>query len=458
MGTSVAGLVNLGNTCFISATLQVCACASAGTRRKGNSCIPCQLFAFPAVCQALASCQALVRHLEDTLNFLAASGPAPAAAPAPAPALASALLDVLRWLQPQSGSVAPRSVAPRALLRALLSRLPHGVLEAGEEQDAAEAVELLCGLVEEELQAQLVRSVRHQLAAQASLTAIQAGPSGQAEAAVKVGAPTGSGGSCGLVDGGSAEAPNKASSNGSAPTPGGRRIPDGLHNGIQSSTLTDGCHKSSSSSGSEPAPGAQLTQPADARQPEAEAAARACGAGPPLPDPVLHAWRRRARLPLRGANAHELRCARCRHRSLVQLSPFWVLPLGISVRPSATLLGNVPAAPDASLQGSLAGYYGYEAVLGWHCTRCSLAASFQAADAATAAAAAAAAVAQHQQQQNDSEAEDGEQAAAAPEQPAGGAAPAGPLPAEMRRLKQVLADGGQLVESEAYAGMLAAAG
>lgn len=281
----------------------------------------------------------MLHQLESALQALSASS---LTAP-----LAASLAACLRQLQP---AAAPQpSVTPRALLHALLSRVPEGTLEPGQEHDAAEAVELLGDLVAQELQAALLRGPTKQLALRTTIAAVVSAPDRS--------------GACGS----------------------------------------------------------------------------SCGAAvhgwPAIsPDPQLAAWQQHAWLPLRGANAHELCCVRCRHRSAVQLSPFWVLPLGIETLPRATLLGNVPAALGATLEGSLASFYGYEAVQGWHCPRCSLAASLAAA------------------------ADAGGQAAAASAAGRAGVGGAATLPPSLERLRADLAQGGLLGDSDAYAGMLKAAG
>jgi hypothetical protein len=170
---------------------------------------------------------------------------------------------------------------------------------------------------------------------------------------------------------------------------------------------------------------------------------------------VLASWRQQARLPLQGSNAHELQCLRCRHRAAVHLVPFWVLPLSIPLAPGRTLLGNVPAAAGASLAACLGSFYGCEALQGWHCMRCSLAASLRAAAPSPAPPAAAQAEGSQQEQP---EAATGEAAAAAAAAEAVARIEADSGPPELRRLQQALADGGTLADSEAYREMLAAAG
>lgn len=301
------------------------------------------------------------------------------------------LLACLNALQPQPNFAALRSVSPRLLLDALRARAPAGALSAGLEHDAAEALELLCDLVAEDLQAAFACGAWQHLVKQASLAAV-----------------------LDAAGGGPALASAAAACNGSSALLAGdgamqqRGAEEGQPPGRAGSSLTglsDGYNIDSTSSNTD-----DLVPPVPAPQPRPGSAAGRVA----QTDRLLSAWQQHAWLPLRGANAHELSCVRCKHRSTVQLSPFMVLPLGIAVAPSAMLLGNVPAAVDASLEGSLAAFYGYEAVRGWHCTRCCLAASLDAA--------------------------------------------ADDLPPQQQRLRQMLADGGQLVESETYSGLLAAAG
>lgn len=175
---------------------------------------------------------------------------------------------------------------------------------------------------------------------------------------------------------------------------------------------------------------------------------------------MLQGWQQHVQLPLHGSTAHELQCLRCRHRSVVQLSPFWVLSLPIPTARGTTLLGNVPAAPGASLEACLASAFAYEALQGWHCTRCSLTASLDAAAAAAVAAGPAAAA-----QVAAAEAASG----AAGQPPARfevqrskdhqqAASSSAGLPVELQRLQQGLAAGGRLTESDAYCRMLSEAG
>lgn len=156
----------------------------------------------------------------------------------------------------------------------------------------------------------------------------------------------------------------------------------------------------------------------------------------PAGDAVLRGWRRAEQLPLRGSNAHELQCLRCRHRSTVQLAADAVLSLAIPTARGATLLGDVPAAPGASVEGCLADAFGYEALQGVRCTRCSLVASLEAGAVVLGT--------------DGSTATEGTPAAAE----------AGVERAlhEARRLRQALESGGQLAESEAYERLLLRAG
>lgn len=358
------------------------------------------LFGVSRLSQALASCQTLVRQLKDALRSSSSTdqaAPGSAAATAATDAcqtlggraagsstaqppldtgnnllpLTAALLEVLQLLQPQPTSTwGLRSVTPRRLLDVLRAKLPPGVLADDEQQDAAEAVSLLCDLVAEELQAAFCLQMQPQLAARVALAAV-------------------------LAAHGSARQDLQCC-NGTAP-----------------------CSESSSTSGSSsisapPAP------PATAGH-----------------DAVLWAWQQHARLSLQGSIAHELQCLRCRHRSVVQLAPFWVLPLAIPTAHGTTLLGNVPVAVGAALEGCLAAFFGYEALQGWHCTRCSLAASLDAAGATLMAAA-------MQQGSGGQQARDAVVSAAAA--------------MRLSELRQTLEGGGQLIESEAIRRMLADAG
>jgi hypothetical protein len=354
------------------------------SERLPQLCLPPNITARPTFCnhgalQALASCHVVLQQLESTLQALSASSLT--AAP-----LAAALTACLRQLQPQPVSARQHSVTPRALLHALLSRIPEGTLKPGQEHDAAEAVELLGDLLAQELQAAFLRGPAKQMALRASVAAV-AGAAGSA----------------------------------AEPAAGDSFACNGSSNGGQL------CRRVNTGAGMTAVQG----------PPVGESRGVAMHSSPAvLPDPELAMWQQHAWLPLRGANAHELCCVRCRHRSAVQLSPFWVLPLGIATLPSATLLGNVPAAPDATLEGSLASFYSYEAVQGWHCPRCSLAASLAAAAAAGTEEQAA--------------------GAGAAREAGGNGAPV--LPPVLERLRMDLEQGGLLGDSDAYAGMLKSAG
>lgn len=356
------------------------------------------------------------------------------AAAAASSALAAALLDCLQRLQPQPGrasSSSSSSFAPRHLLDVFRSRLPPGVLEAGEEHDVAEAVEILCSLVSEELQAAFVGGpTKRWLMGRVSLATLLGSsnvsgsgcescrPHAAAKASTSVGtgsvhagSPCCSGDSCAVE---SCAADTGACSNGVL-LADEASVLSGPAGSSVSSTSTDvpadsgsdmagsSCAAAAGAAGAAPGSAtaeAHTVRPASpAAAPAAHAAsepaaqpAPAAGArsGQPPPDAVLQGWRL-ARLPLEGTNAHERQCLTCQHRSSVQLSPYWVLPLGIPLARGQTLLGNVPAAPGACLQGCLAAFFGFEQLHGLHCTRCSLRASLEAGGTAEITAAAAAA-------------------------------------------------------------------
>ncbi|GAB4817390.1 hypothetical protein N2152v2_004436 [Parachlorella kessleri] len=82
-----------------------------------------------------------------------------------------------------------------------------------------------------------------------------------------------------------------------------------------------------------------------------------------------------------GSLASELQCLRCRHHFASQVTPFLALPLSIPLAPGRNAFGHARAAHRASLEGCLQQYLGYEALQGVTCTRCSLQASLEAAEA-----------------------------------------------------------------------------
>lgn len=268
--------------------------------------------------------------------------------------------------------------------------LPH----PGEEHDAAEGLELLCNLVAAELQAAFAGGVARQLLGRASLAALLSCGAG-----------------CGKWQDVAAAAVARPCSDGSCSAAHGV--------GDATSTLAQPSVTSANSGGSSGVD---------------HGSGPAAGSAPPAPppDPLLATCRRRMRLPLQGSTATELQCARCRHRSWLELAPFWVLPLGVPTAPGRTLLGNVPAAPGASLDGCLAAFFGYELLQGWHCTRCSLAASLEAAGG-DAPAAAGEEEGQHCQRQRQQQ-------------------------QQLVRLRQTVAGGGLLLESEAHRAAVEQAG
>ena len=377
----------------------------------------------PHSLQALASCSSVLRQLTEALRQLERCQPpgqASSSSAAPAAPLAAALLDVLQLLQPHAAP--SQTVVPRRLVDVFRGKLPPGVLEAGEEHDAAEAVEELCRLVAEEMQACFARCVQPQLAARAALAAAL---ERRSAAGLLLGSTASR--SCG------SEASLAKLANGQAAP---------ACNGHAVAAAADGAAAAQASAA---AAAEAALDSSRVREPSGQPA-----------NAVLQGWQQQL-LPLHGSTAHELQCLRCRHRSVVQLSPFWVLSLPIPTARGTTLLGNVPAAPAASLQHCLASAFGYEALQGWHCTRCSLAASLEAAQQPAAAAAAGEAeaslsavvvtdaansaaalgLAKQQEHQPDS---------------------AGALQAQLQRLHLGLAGGGRLAESESYGRMLSEAG
>ncbi len=434
--------------------------------------LPC-----PHFIQALASCASVLHQLEAALQQLDAAsngcmtGPAPAGTGGAAEAapLAAALLSVLRQLQPHAAP--SQTVAPRQLVDAFRSKLPAGVLEAGEEHDASEAVEELCRLVAEELHSGFARRLQPQLTARAAVAALLQQPDGTAPLQLE-----------GDSAGGSSKAPpasGKAASacNGHA-EPESREEEATVHAGaVHAAELRTAAPAAVAAAGAADAAeaGAAAAAPgsvAAAAGAEAADVASTAAQDRCLPDAVLQGWQRHAQLPLHGSSAHELQCLRCRHRSVVQLSPFWVLSLPIPTDRGATLLGNVPAAPGASLEACLASAFCYEALHGWHCTRCSLAASLKAAqagaggragpgtpaaaEAAAPAAPAAAAAAQDSRAAEQAGGDSGQQQQQQQDEEAGSGSDG--LPLALQQLHQGLVAGGRLAESEAYRCMLARAG
>ncbi|KAL4448276.1 hypothetical protein ABPG75_005495 [Micractinium tetrahymenae] len=473
----VAGLRNCGNTCYLNAALQ-----------------------------ALASCEALLKHLQSALELLSPpANPAAAAAPLPPPpglALSAALLECLRRLQPSAGGGSD-TFAPRFFLVLLRSRLPPGLLEPGEEHDAAEAAGSLLHLVSAELQAAFSRSdAQRRMLGRASLAALLGGGSSSSSS----------------VAGSSAANQNKAAGipadepaiqsstlaavcNGAA----GRQVHGGLADAssvLSHPVCSSGSSEEEGSSedeaagaapGSKPiavgpaeaavhaagGPDPASTQPAPAAlgaavpgpalQPSAggkavpapartealptAAPAAPAAAAPPLPDPVLHAWRQQVVLPLQGSSAGELQCLRCGHRSCVQLAPFWVLPLGIPAAAGRTLLGNVPAVGGAALEGCLAAFFGYEALQGVHCTRCSLRASLEAAGSTATRTSGSSG------SRNSSSSSSGISSSSGGSSSGGGSSSSSSSAALLCQLEQALGDRSALVlETEVYRGMLERAG
>lgn len=299
------------------------------------------------------------------------------------------------------------SFAPRFLLALLRSQLPPGLLEPGEEHDAAEAAGSLLDQVSAELQSAFAcGGTQRRLLGRASLQALLGGGSRMSSSNGGDAGCSGSG--SGGAGGGSAWHSGQgrgrpAECNGAAV-----RMPGSLADAssvlrhpVDSSGSSEGegsgCDESSqAAAGRAQVSGLQAhaaAKPPPADMPHAAAAPAAATASSSLSgaarapgaavwhDPMLHAWSRRLALPLRGSTAGELQCLRCAHRSCLQLAPFWVLPLGIPAAAGRTLLGNVPAAPGAALEGCLAAFFGWEALQGVHCVRCSLRASLEAAGA-----------------------------------------------------------------------------
>lgn len=353
----------------------------------------------------------MLRHLQSALELLDPD-PLPVGGTSPAPppprhlALTAALLEALRRLQPAARG---DSFAPRFLLALLRSRLPPGLLEPGEEHDAAEAAGSLLDLVSTELQAGFACSgARRRLLGHSSLAAVLA----DSTCLSSDGSGSSGGGSSSVGRGDSASIPPQCGTQTRECNCAAVREPSNpadassvLSHPICSSGSSDGEGGSScdEAAGEAPRPagasshGAAGPHPASVPPASRAAAAGAAATAPPAgaaaaaaspaaaaapQEPVLHAWRRRVSLPLQGSTAGELQCLRCGHRSCLQLAPFWVLPLGITAAAGRTLLGNVPAAPGAALEGCLAAFFGYEALQGVHCTRCSLRASLEAAGSA----------------------------------------------------------------------------
>ena len=468
-------------------------CNDGGALVSLHSWFPTPLLPLNPSLQALASCSSLLSQLEHALQQLEAAssgcrgtGPAPArssiAAEAP---LGAALLGVLRQLQPHAAP--SQTVTPRQLVDAFRSKLPAGVLEAGEEHDASEAVEELCRLVAEELFSSFSCRLQPQLAARAAVAAVLQQPGVMALARSRGSSSGASSGS--EVPAASREAASAC--NGHAEVPcsqaaGGDKAADVAETSVAADATAAAVVEGQPDLAAQAAAAAAEAAADEEASGEAdeETAPSTAAHDPCPPDAVLHSWQRHSQLPLHGSTADKLQCLRCRHRSMVQLSPFWVLSLPIPTARGTTLLGNVPAAPGASLEACLASAFAFEALQGWHCTRCSLAASLEAARLGEASAVAAAAGlpqrlaqppeaaaaesasgvaaqpagnsrAQQQQeqgqQQQQQQQQQQEQAQDAPSRPVG-------LPAELQRLQQGLAAGGRLAESEAYRNMLARAG
>ncbi|KAL4421817.1 hypothetical protein ABPG77_001606 [Micractinium sp. CCAP 211/92] len=466
----VAGLRNCGNTCFLNAVLQ-----------------------------ALASCEALLKHLNFALELLNASAlPAATAATAPLPpprhlALAAALLDVLDRLQPTDSR---GSFAPRLLLALLRSRLPPGLLEPGEEHDAAEAAGSLLDLVSAELQAAFASTgTQRSLLGRASLTAVlndspclssakgsgsgrwsSAGPGDSAPISAE---SSGQHGGCNGAAVCEPGIPADASSVLSHPMSSGCSDGEGGRCFDEAAQAAEPGHEASKHTEAKPCPACPLHEaraPAAAAVPPAAgppvapatsapaagqgaapaalpAAAAAAAVSVPPPDPVLHAWRRGVALPLQGSTAGELQCMRCGHRSCLQLAPFRVLPLGIPAAAGRTLLGNVPAAPGAALEGCLAAFCGYEALQGVHCTRCSLRASLEAAGSTAAPAGGS------NSSGNDSSGGDNCSSGHSCDGNHNCGMCSASQVRQLQQLQRVLADSSALLlESEAYRGMLERAG